>query len=689
MTRLLLISFLVIPFFSFAQEESKKLKIDTRKQLRIDYRAPSWNKSNDKIDSSALIIRDSNSGRLVKIEVTETAAESGQFVGLYQINFEQSGANSDFVPEVYVVPPSMLKSDQQLARIQTLIDNGTLLRKPFFLRTEQGSQLISVYDSKTQALSAYRDFVKSASGKPLVDQAALEAKRLAEKQAAEKALALKAAQEEAARRRLEEDEKARKEELIRQQAALDSAERARRQKQAQQIAAAALQDYQGSKFIEAETKFNQAIELDPSNKSYFFQYGVSLYRNEKFNKAIVILDMAEGPTVNIGERDYYRALSYMKLKDYDGAHKIFSAIQDKGDPTLAPSAAFFAGVIDFQKENYDPAKARFEYVLDKSSDPKMDEQAEMYIEQIANIKMFEEMRKKKLIITANIGLIYDSNILATNAANAPTDLAGYRWSYGTVLEYRPVFSEHHEFSGILSLSDMYSTDKSFAAKTEFQNTDPLAMNLSFPYKWKGVLMGKPAQVGVAPAYETVLLNADGTGAREAIVASMIVKTDGTFVMNEDHFANYALELRSDTSKVTSTDDDNQSGTKMTLSTTQTFFQDKKKTRAWIGEGSYAMNTAKGKNQSFNRIDLAGSYLMPAFWETTMVTRLGFGQVAYPTHSTGRSDTAPSLTLVFQKPLTEKWSLATSLAYNKNTSTIESSTYDKTTLSVTGTWKDAF
>lgn len=691
MFRFILILSCLLTSSTWAQEDARKLKLDGKKPIRLEYVAPAWNKNDKKADIAAVIIRDSLTGRIAKVEMAETEDNSSIFVGIYQINFQAgSESSAEITPEIYIAPLAMIKADQQLQRISNLIKDGSLLRKPYFLRVERGLQIISVYDTRSQALEAYHSYLKNSGGKPLVDPAAIEAQRLAQKNAEEKLRLEQAAAAAAARVRIEEDERLRQEELRKREALLNEQQRQERKAKAVKIAEEALDFYQKGDAKSAEDKFNQAIELDPENTSYAFQYGVTLFKNDKYNRAIVLLDLAKGPNVNANERDYYKALSHMKLKEYEEGYKIFAELESRNDKATSSLAAFYAGVIDFQRERFDPAKQHFEYVLDNSSDPKIDQQAEAYIEQIANAKRFEEMRKKSLILTFNLGLMYDSNILSVSAANAPTDLAGYRWSYGGSVEYRPVFSEKHEFSGILSVSDMYSTDQSFKAKTEFQNTDPLVFGLSLPYKWKGTVFDKPAQVGLTPGYEAIQMNADGTGAREGIVNSTIVKGDGTFVMRDDWFANYALEVRRDTSLLADVPtDDVQSANKVTLSTTQTFFQDSKKTRAVIGEGSFAMNMADGKNQKFNRLEIAGSYLMPAFMESTLLSRLNASMSQYPEHVTGRNDKSMGLTLILQKQWSESWSGNVMAAFNKTDSSLDGYTYDKFLIMTGATWTNAF
>jgi hypothetical protein len=676
----------IASLFTYAQEDARKLKIDVSRPLRIDYVAPSWNKDPDKIDNAALLIRDANTGQMAKVEMTETEKNSAFFVGVYQLSFQEK---TDITPEIYIAPQQMLKADQQLSRISALIKEGNLLRKPYFLRTEKRNQVISVFDSRAQAVEAYQSFMKTGAGRPLIDPAAFDAQRAAQKSAEERQRLEAAFKAEQTRMKLEAEERLRQEEMKKKMKALDAAERERRKKQAAALDAQGMAAFQKQDFKTAEEKFNKAVDLDPENSSHNFPYGVSLFKNEKYNRAIVILKLANGKGFNPNERDYLIGASHQQLKEYEQASRIFNDVKDKGDKIFSPLSAFSAGIIDYQKENYESAKKNFEFVLDNSEDPKLDQQAETYIEQIANIMRFEEMKKKKWILSANLGLQYDSNILSVSAANAPTDMAGYRWSYGGSVEYRPVFSEKQEWSAILSLSDMYSTDKNFQAKTDFQNVDPLVMNLSLPYKWKGEALGKPAQLGLTPAYETIYLNADATGSREAIVNSIILKGDGTLVMSDDYFPNYSVEIRRDNSLLGVTGDEDQTANKITLSTTQTTFQDKKKSKALIWDGSVAMNMAEGNNQKYNRLDLGASYMMPSVWETTFLSRLALGYSDYGSHTTGRKDTTYTLMGLFQKPINDDLGTSLTLIYIKNNSTLESSAYDKYTLMLAMNWKKAF
>ena len=160
--------------------------------------------------------------------------------------------------------------------------------------------------------------------------------------------------------------------------------------------------------------------------------------------------------------------------------------------------------------------------------------------------------------------------------------------------------------------------------------------------------------------------------------------------SEDLISKYTFEYRSDASKITaaSTDDD-LTATKYTLATTQTFFTDDKKTKAWIGDLSYAMNNALGKNTKFNRYDLGGSYLSPAFSDCTWTGKLSYFSSTYPDASSGRKDSGTTLTLTLIQPLSDSLTAVYSAATSNNASNVSDYQYNKFTLTALLSWSGIF
>lgn len=673
-----------------AQDDANKVRVDVRKALRLDYHSDAWNKDKNKVETSVLLIRDAKSGRTAQVEVTETGRDTGLFLGYYQLNFGAGeGQDPEMTPEVYVVPPSIAAGPAGIKAVGQMVRDGQLLRKPFFLRLENRNlQAISVYDTKDQALEAYKGYLKTGTGRQIVDRAAMAAAqsaRLSEQARARQEAELKA---ETERKTLEQAEANRIAEARKKASEMDANAKALRTQRANEAAATAMDLYKKEEFAGAEKKFQEAVELDPENQGYYFQYGITLFRLEKYDRSLVILELVKSGEVNQAEVNYYRGLNHLKLQEYNNAYKSFLDVKNANDPQLSAAAAFFAGIIDYQNENYDSAKLLFEYVLDTSKDPKIDKQAEAYLEQIANIRQFQELQKTKFFINAQLGLIYDSNILSISAANAPTDLNGFRWMYGGSIEYRPIYTQKHEFSAQLAVNDMYSQDKQFQSKTEFQNTDALQAILGLPYRWKSEAFGRGYQLSLTPSYENVQMNADGEGTRETILNSQVMDIDQTFIMSEDWFSTYNLEFRRDNSQIQSTAEESQSATKVSLSSSQAWFFDAKKTKALIWDLGYGRNNAEGENQKYNRIDTALTYLHPINDTWSGTTRLGYYNSNYAEHLSGRTDNNIGLTLAARRGLEKLLFINVAFTYQKNNS-IEAYTYDKYTLMTFLSWDQNF
>jgi hypothetical protein len=658
---------------SFAQ-----VKVSSSKPVRLEYKSKIWNKNTSEVDYAGVLLRDTNSKKMVRVQLQETDVNTSVFHGNYSVTFGEQ----ELTPEIYFPPQSLLKNLDQLKTIEAMIKDGSLLRKPYFIRDEgKGSHILTIFDTKEQAVAALEEYrrLRSQTKSP-IGEAALLAQAQAAKEKELRENALMAMKQNDERQKIELEEKARQEALLKQQEQLNAAEKARRQAEAARIAQQGLDFYDKGKYPDAEIMFSKAIEMDPSNKSFNFQYGVSLYRNGNFNKSLAVLKLAEGTGVNIAEKEFFIASNHMKLKENETAIQYFESVKKRNDKAIGPASAFYAGVLQYQLEKFDESKANFEFVLDNSEDKDLDSQAEAYIEQIANAIAFKKEQAKKFIISANLGLMYDSNILAIakSQLDQQTELAGYRWAYGASLEYRHLYTYVHDFSVIASISDMYSTNKSFAAEKSFQNTDPLAATVYLPYRYKGKAFDKGYQMTLSPGFETTMMNADETGSRETITDAMVLKNDHTFIMNNTWFATYSFEYRSETSKIESTNgtDDDLNASKITLGTTQTFFQNDKKTEAWIGELGASQNTAKGVNATFTRFDFAATYMSPWKWDTIVTTRLALFYADYSKHTVGRKDTDSALTFSLIKPLSETVSSNISATYTNNASTLESSDYSK-------------
>jgi tetratricopeptide (TPR) repeat protein len=683
--KLLLVT-LIFTANQLAQAE-KAVQIDPKSPLFIDFSFSQWNKNPDAPDAAVLLIRNGQSSKSVIATLTEDGRNSNRFTGQFFITWDQEGP---FQADIYS-PPQKAAQKGDVSSIEKMIKEGLLPRKPYFLRKEGGVQKLSVYNSAAQALEAYTQYRQTLQGvnqpttKPIVDRAAIEAARNAEIAAEQARLAKLAQQQELLRHQQAEEAQRKQEELKRQQEALAAGERQKRIERAAVEAKEALKLFQDQKYVEAEAKFRTSIELDPAQTSYNFQYGATLYKNQKYSEALVAFRLANDASINPREKSFYQGLCHMKLKEYASALEQFAIVTSVSDETLTPSASFFSGIIWFSQENYKPAKAAFERTLDTSKDPQLDEQADTYIEQIANIEQFQAKLANRFTASASTGLMYDTNIpLASNSASSSaTNKAGFRGLINVGLEYRIIYTETHELHGDVSYSDMYSMDPSFKANATLQMADPMVIAAKLPYKWKGKLFQKPYLVSITPGVEALRLNVDGVGAREYSMGSSILATEQTFIVRDDYFTIVKLDWRGEDSKIASSG--TADATKVTIGNNNLLFLDAKKTQAALLNWSYLINTTSLPENAFNKIELAGGYLTPIFQKSNWTNMLSLSQSNFSKSATNRKDNNVNFSSSIGSSLTEKLQGTLGLGYETNTSSVAISTYNKYTLTATVNW----
>jgi tetratricopeptide (TPR) repeat protein len=269
--------------------------------MRISYASQAWNTDSKKVDTAFVVLRDKGTGKLVTIQLEETEPDSSEFSGQFSISLPDI---EKFQPEVYIPPQELRGHDPDNKKLLAMIQASKLSRKPLILkRNSRGQTVVDVYDTREQAesaLKAYQEQQKLAQEmrrkkplKPMTGDSAMAAAQAVERKAALDKLAFEATQHAQDRVRLEQIERQKAKEREEHEHQLTEQERAERQEKARQVGAEALALYDQSDFSGAEGKFKQAIELDPENKDYYYKYGITLYRNQKFNDALVVLKIAK------------------------------------------------------------------------------------------------------------------------------------------------------------------------------------------------------------------------------------------------------------------------------------------------------------------------------------------------------------------------------------------------------------
>ncbi len=663
--------------------------------MSIAYGSEAWNTDSREIDSAFLIMRDKSSGKIVQIQLEETEPDSSRFSGQFSVSL---GKDERVVPDIYIPPQEMRKSAEDTAKFHALIQKGKLESKPaIWKKNERGQSELDVYDTKEQAAAAakayaelqkaQRDMEKKKLLKPLTSEIALAAAQQAEKQKSLEAMAVAAAKQAAERVRLEQIERQKIAEREATMKALSEQQKAAKKAQAKRLSEEAMAMFNKGDFKGAEAKFKAAAEMDPSDNSYYFKYGVTLYRLDKYNEALVMLRMAKVPAETEAERKYFTGLTYFRLKEYDNAVNSFTPVAASNNPVLGPSAVFYRGVVYFTQEKYELAKADFETVIDTSSDARMDEQAESYLDSIAAALAVKKLQENKFTFMGVLGGMYDSNVLLApdgTDQGAAQDVADFRLVTIGDLEYRPIYKEKHELSAKANLTMINSL------KDEAARADPYLTNLAVPYSYKGMLGKKGMRITAKPAYEMLYMDPDGAGTKSMILTSYMATVDTTLVMHANWFAGYTVELRMDDSLTAdSVGVENADAGKYTVKTAQTFFLDKAKKEALIAALGVVMNAAKGDNKKYNRIEGGVTYSQPTNWGAAWSLGLALYQLDFPDADEKRTDFNTTLSTGLSKPIKDWLVWGVTGSYTKNDSNIAANEYSKFTVMTTASFISIF
>ncbi len=673
---------------SLVSQALAQVQLRSQQALRITYASSSWNQDSSQIDSAYLFIREASTNRLARILLQETEPDSAIFSGHFSLDL---GSGQDLALEVYVPPLNLRMGEAQLEQFSQMIQQNQVQRRPVVIRQEpSGLYLVDVYDSQEQAERAIRALRQQAQ---MEQQARLAQKALEEeaqireatRQRAEEErrqrelqrLANEATLRQLERLRLEQLEEQRAEERAQKSRALSQEGRRQRQAQAAQLSEAALKHYRAGEFVEAEELFAQILDLDPDDTSQVFRYGVSLYRNGKLDEALVQLRRAQVEGNRARERDYYLGLIHYRLQEYDQALESFTQVRQQKDKVLYPSSAFYVGLIHFGYQNFESAQKAFEQVIESSEDPRLDEQAEDYIQRIARALRFKKRQEKPWSISGTGGLMYDSNVLLAPdrafAQGAVQD-ESFRWVGEGSLEYRAIYQEHHEWTARLAGFGLYSW------KDQVSNADPYLVNVSLPYLYKGTWGKRGWQLGLTPGFEALFMDPLQTGTPDNILNSPYLGITNTLTMSPEWFAAYNLELRQDLSRLQDSIGDNDASALMIrLSTHQTHLLDPHGRRLVTGRLGAVLNQAEGKNKVYQRYELGATYLRPAPWGSLWSFGVSAYQLHFPKAEDRREDTNVGVNSSFSKPLREwlTWSVNASFMNNKSTS--ENNNYDKFTV----------
>jgi hypothetical protein len=482
--------------------------------------------------------------------------------------------------------------------------------------------------------------------------------------------------QEQSRLSFETQEALRREELLKRQQAQTEEAKRQAKLQAKTLADQADKDYRAGKFPAASANYQKAYELDPDNDSFLYKYGVALFKVGNYNKSLSILSMAEGGDQDQVEHRYYVGLNHLKLNELDKALEDFADIQEEKNIELSPPAAFYAGTIEFQKALYPKAKERYQFVLDNSKDPKLDKQAEAKIDEIDRIEMFIESQKEILRYNLYTGLQYDGNVLNISTQNLATNSEAYRLLYGGSLTYYYFRTMSSKYAAELVLSDMYSVDKSFNSNSTIQSADPLQYGMRLPINCTNTWFKRSFNSNVTP-YVFMLNMSDDGGARKLILNSSGLALDTQWDQESDkfHILKFDYVIDKSSLEVTSADD-NQSAKRMSFNYNWLKLITQTGSKSILADIGYISNTSDGKNNSYSKFLVAGTYSFPWSAKHKGSARIDYSDLQYPNNSNERKDTIYGITLGAAQDLNKTNNISLTLSYLMNNSNVDAYKYNK-------------
>ena len=645
-------------FKVFKENSDKRALIRNSTPLSVYYEKLSWNQNPTKIESGYLYLRDQKSKELIELKLTETQPNSGVFNTVFPIGVLKK---TSIAAEVYSAPQIMLKGSNRIDIMQNLIKDGSVKRKPFLLRVLRSKgQIVDIFDNKADAIASYNKYRKQMGLSPdeVESQSIIQAtnsEKLTKKKiidtstlqslfmANENNLAATNEKNKELRDVLSNMEKKRRQKVINDSKTWSKTTKNKNSAKATSLIKSGVGGIKTSNFKESMENFFKASDLAPDKEDIYEQYGVSLFRYKKFNQSIVVLNISKPTAKRIPEKNFYLGMNFFQLKDYPMAIEYFDKVMQSGDKSFAPTAAFYKGSALIELKKFDESKAAFQFVLDNSTDPEMDKRAEKFIEYALDRKALEEKRSNSFFIDGVFGLIYDSNIvLAADQARSQgtvTDEEGWRLLVQAAPRYRPYYSQSDEISVALSLTTMKSFSTSFGNNDTAETADPLLLGLTVPWTHRATLANKGYFFDLAPGYETIIMDLDGTG-NATITNSIKLGFNNTLVVSKDWIAKADLNLSSNDSNILG-DETSADSFAAGMKFSSIFILNKDLERYLIPEFGYRFNNAQASTYAFNRIDLAVTYISSIFGSMMWNNRLAFYLANYESTRTDNNYTFSS------------------------------------------------
>ncbi|MCB0377012.1 MAG: tetratricopeptide repeat protein [Bdellovibrionales bacterium] len=678
-------------FRVYKQDSEERVTLKNNRPLSLFYEKPAWNQNQNLVESGYIYIFDKDTGKLMEMKLTETEPNSAVF----NVDLPIGTLKKDKIKaEMYSAPMSMLEgknTGDRADEVESLLEKKALKRKPFLLRVlRRKGQIIDVFDTKEDALAAYKKYKKQLGiadtesdsiiemrkneqpeQKKFIDTSTLQSMFLAN-ESSEKANNDK---NKELRDVLMKVEKERREGVKANEKQWPQSKVENNKQKAKNEVKDAVSTLQAKNFEKSREHFFNASDLIPHSEDTYEQYGVALHREGKYNHAIVVLTLAESSQTREAEKQFYLGMSYYKLLDYENAIAHFNKVMELNDKSFGPTAAFYKGTALIEMKEFDKSKDAFQYVLDHSKNPDMDKRAEKYIEYSIDQKQIEKKRSSKFWISGVFGLSYDSNIiLATDAARDQGGVRGegVRALASTELKYRPYYDPDDEIAVKLNLTALQSFDTGFAQDNRLTQADPWLGGVKVPWTHRATLLGKGYFFDLTPGYEAIWMDLDNTG-KKVILRTTSLDFNNTIVATKNFVAKVDYNFDMNNSSALG-DETSADSIAYGFLTSGIWIVNKDLERYAIPAFGFSVNDAKSPTYAFSRLDLSFTFTSALFDMFIWSNKIGYFLANYESN---RVDNNYSVSSSLAYHISPNWDWGIMAGYTLNDS--NTNHYDKYTV----------
>ncbi len=395
---------------------------------------------------------------------------------------------------------------------------------------------------------------------------------------------------------------------------------------------------------------------------------------------IVFFSLQLQATVETRPTVLKRAINLINDRKFDEAVSLLeSVLKNQEIKTQAP-IYYLIGLAQYENENYASALSNLENALDISTDPKLDNKIDEYIEKTIKAQTFYEAAKIKNRFSYFLGAGYDSNILNLNKDNfSDVELSSITAIYGLNYSHKLIQNMDYSFVPELYLTDNYSLDTTFKATTTIQSSDALQWGVNLPVSLNVNWFSNFDQLVTTIGYKNIMLPIDDAKRSSAITTTSI-GLKAVLGVSEFYSLIPQVAFYKDQSLITYTSsDDDQSASRIEMQIANQFITTELKHRihfSVLGE----LNKADGKNASYSKYGSSLSVQLSFIESILFGPGLKYVETDYYDRTTARHDRNTNFSFDVTKMMTDDKSISMSLGKTVNNSSSDINSYQDLTVS---------